>query len=52
MHRAIKKLNINPQLLLIDGNRFNTYENVEHKCIIKGDAKYMSIAVQIRHQLM
>lgn len=44
MHRAIKKLNINPQLLLIDGNRFNTYENVEHKCIIKGDAKYMSIA--------
>ena len=44
MHRAIKKLNYKPNLLLIDGNRFNTYQNIKHKCIIKGDSKYLSIA--------
>ncbi len=44
MHRAISKLNIDPELLLIDGNRFNKYPNIEHKCIIKGDGIYMSIA--------
>ena len=44
MHRAINKLHIKPQLLLIDGNRFNSYEDIEHECIIKGDAKYLSIA--------
>lgn len=44
MHRAISKLTINPELLLIDGNRFKKYPNTEHKCIIKGDGIYMSIA--------
>ena len=44
MHRAIKKLNTKPELLLIDGNRFNSYKNIKHKCIIKGDSKYYSIA--------
>ncbi len=44
MHRAISKLNIDPELLLIDGNRFNKYPNTEHNCIIKGDGIYMSIA--------
>ncbi len=44
MHRAIKQLNIIPQHLLIDGNRFNPYPNIEHTCIIKGDGKYLSIA--------
>lgn len=44
MHRAIKKLNITPELLLIDGNRFKTYKNIKHHCIIKGDGKYASIA--------
>ena len=44
MHRAISKLNINPELLLIDGNLFKKYPNTEHKCIIKGDGIYMSIA--------
>ena len=44
MHRAIGKLTINPELLLIDGNRFKKYPNTEHKCIIKGDGIYMSIA--------
>lgn len=44
MHRAVDLLKINPELLLIDGNRFNPYPNINHECIIKGDAKFLSIA--------
>ncbi len=44
MHRAVDKLKVTPQLLLIDGNRFKAYKNIKHQCIIKGDAKYLSIA--------
>lgn len=44
MHRAIKELRQKPELLLIDGNRFNPYQNIKHQCIIKGDSKFMSIA--------
>lgn len=44
MHRAITTLNIKPELLLIDGNRFTPYPEIGHKCIIRGDGIYMSIA--------
>lgn len=44
MHKAIDKLNIQPELLLIDGNRFNNYKQIKHQCIIKGDGKFLSIA--------
>ena len=44
MHLAIDQLNIIPELLLIDGNRFIPYNFVPHKCIIKGDGIYASIA--------
>ena len=44
MHRAVDQLKITPQHLLIDGNRFKKYKNIEHLCIVKGDGKYMSIA--------
>ena len=44
MHRAVKKLQVTPQHLLIDGNRFLPYPNIEHTCIIKGDGKYAHIA--------
>ena len=44
MHRAIEKLKIRPELLLIDGNRFLTFEGISHECIIKGDGLYYSIA--------
>ena len=44
MHRALDQLKIIPELLLIDGNRFNDYKKIPHKCIIEGDTKYMSIA--------
>lgn len=44
MHRAIEKLHLEPQFLIIDGNRFNKYGSTPHKCIIKGDSLYFSIA--------
>ncbi|MFL5811639.1 MAG: ribonuclease HII [Flavisolibacter sp.] len=44
MHLAVKQLNVQPQLLLIDGNRFAKYKKIPHKCIIQGDGIYSSIA--------
>jgi ribonuclease HII len=44
MHRALDQLNIRPQHLLIDGNRFKKYRDIAHTTIIKGDGKYLSIA--------
>ena len=49
MHRAIKGLNITPELLLVDGNSFKPYyddtrELIDHQCIVEGDNKYISIA--------
>ena len=44
MHRALDQLKTQPQALLIDGNRFKPYKDIPHRCIIGGDAKYMSIA--------
>ena len=44
MHLALDQLQEQPQLLLIDGNRFKPYRDVRHECIIKVDATYFSIA--------
>lgn len=44
MHRAILQLKPAPELLLIDGNRFNALGGFKHLCMIKGDAKFMHIA--------
>jgi ribonuclease HII len=44
MHKALDKLKIKPQSLLIDGNRFTPYKKTPHHCIIEGDSKYLSIA--------
>jgi ribonuclease HII len=44
MHRAVDQLTQLPELLLIDGNRFTPYKQTPHQCIIKGDAKFLSIA--------
>ena len=44
MHRALSQLKLQPELLLIDGNRFNAYRDIRHVCIVGGDAKYQSIA--------
>jgi len=44
MHKAVACLDLEPELLLIDGNRFNPYPGIKHVCIIKGDGLYFSIA--------
>lgn len=44
MHRAIKQLQHQPQLLLVDGKYFKPYTNISHQCIIQGDALFSSIA--------
>lgn len=44
MHRALDQLTNEPELLLIDGNRFTPYKSKPHQCIIQGDGKFLSIA--------
>ena len=44
MQRAVEKLKITPEFLLIDGNKFTQYKKIPHKCIVKGDGKYANIA--------
>lgn len=44
MHRAIKALEVSPEHLLIDGNRFKAYPSIPHTCIVKGDGKFKNIA--------
>jgi ribonuclease HII len=44
MNLAVKQLKTQPELLLIDGNRFKNETEIPYQCIIKGDAKYLSIA--------
>ena len=44
MHHAVRKLKLNPEMLLIDGNRFKPYGQIPFECIVKGDGKIGSIA--------
>lgn len=44
MHRALDKIKTSFDLILVDGNKFNTYQRIAHRCIIKGDSKYLQIA--------
>ncbi len=44
MHKAIEKLKITPEHIIVDGNKFKQYKNILHTTIVKGDAKFMSIA--------
>jgi ribonuclease HII len=44
MHRALEQLSKGPGLILVDGNRFKAWKNIPHKCIVKGDDLYFSIA--------
>jgi ribonuclease HII len=44
MNRAVEKLQIKPEHLLIDGNRFRPQTNIPFTCIVKGDGKFLSIA--------
>ena len=44
MHRALDQLKVRPEAVIVDGNRFRPYNTLPHTCIVKGDAKYLSIA--------
>jgi ribonuclease HII len=44
MHSSIEQLNPQPEMILVDGNRFKPYKKTLHECIIKGDSKFLSIA--------
>lgn len=44
MHRAVAQLQLKPELLLIDGNRFAKYPGIPHECMVKGDGRFLSIA--------
>ena len=44
MHRAVRKLNIRPEFIIVDGNKFKPLEDISHQTIVKGDSKYLSIA--------
>ena len=44
MQRAVRRLQIKPEFLLIDGNKFKPFDGYKYQCIVKGDGKYASIA--------
>jgi ribonuclease HII len=44
MHRSIDELAVKPEFIIVDGNKFRNYKEVPHETIVKGDAKYLSIA--------
>lgn len=44
MHLALDQFTIRPELILVDGNRFLPYSFIPHRCIVKGDAQFLSIA--------
>jgi len=44
MQRAIGKLDLRPEFIAVDGNKFKPYEDIPYHCQVKGDATYMNIA--------
>ncbi|WP_430467510.1 ribonuclease HII [Winogradskyella ouciana] len=44
MHGSISQLKINPNYIVVDGNKFKPYKSIPHKTIIKGDSKFLNIA--------
>lgn len=44
MHKAIAKLSIKPEHIVVDGNRFRPFNDIPHTCVVKGDGKFLSIA--------
>ena len=44
MHRALDQLEVRPEAIIVDGNRFKPYNDLPHTTIVKGDGKYLSIA--------
>jgi len=44
MQRAVDKLSVKPQMILVDGNRFRPFGQYRYETIVHGDATYASIA--------
>lgn len=44
MHRALDKLSLRPQFIIVDGNKFRPYNGISYQTVVKGDAKFLSIA--------
>ncbi len=44
MHKALEKLSIKPGLILVDGNRFKPFGDIEYKTVVGGDARYACIS--------
>ena len=44
MQRAVRKLSVKPEFLLIDGNKFKPFDDYKYQCVVKGDATDASIA--------
>ena len=44
MQRAVRRLEVKPEYLLIDGNRFKPFDGYRYQCVVKGDATFASIA--------
>lgn len=44
MHRALDQLQVRPETIIVDGNRFKPYQQLPYTTIVKGDGKYLSIA--------
>ena len=44
MHQALEELKTVPEFIAVDGNRFKSFRQIPHQCIVKGDGKYLNIA--------
>ena len=44
MHLALEQLSKKPEYIVVDGNRFKSFQGIPHQCIVKGDGKYQNIA--------
>lgn len=44
MHLALEQLSKKPEYIIVDGNRFKSFQGIAHQCIVKGDGKYQNIA--------
>ncbi len=44
MHLSINKLKVKPNYILVDGNKFKAFKKIPHRCVVKGDSKFLNIA--------
>ena len=42
MHRSIDALQMRPEFIIVDGNKYRKYHEIPYETIVKGDAKYLS----------